>query len=418
MSDHSWSVQPVPELRTLTTMRVGGAPTELLQPATTAELIATTRAVWDSGVDWLLLGGGSNTIASDDGFDGTVIRILTHGIERVPVTSDDDATSALADEATEGVAAAPGFAADGSAVPETVRLRVQAGESWDDLVSVAVRNGWSGIEALAGIPGSVGAAPVQNIGAYGQELSSRLVAIDFLEHPSGVVRRVPASELELGYRTSALKHGMTGVVLSIELDLINSVEPLGAPLSQPILYSQLADSLGVELGSRVSLAELRRTVLALRASKGMVLDPDDVDSVSAGSFFTNPIVTENFARRLPADAPRWPTIPPEPDIVTPLDSAERVGNALRDGVGTVGGDEPFTVKLSAAWLIERAGIRRGYALPGSRAAISGKHTLAITNRGGASAQEIVQLATFVQWRVQSDFGVILQPEPVLVGLEL
>lgn len=390
----------VPALSTLTTMRVGGAPERLVQPATRAELVETVRAVWASGDPWLLLGGGSNTVASDAGFEGTVIRVTTRGIEQV---GDEDASG--------------------------VRLRVQAGESWDGLVEYAVTSGLSGIEALSGIPGSVGAAPVQNIGAYGQELSSVLVAIDVLDYDSGEVRHLSAAELGLGYRTSALKRGLAGVVLAVELRLARTTdatsqhEPHGAAVSEPVAYGQLANALGVQLGDRVPLADLRRAVLALRASKGMVLSDADPDSVSAGSFFTNPIVSENFARSLPADAPRWPVTPPEPDTVTPLQSVapaespqSAASSAPARAARTLGVEHP--VKLSAAWLIERAGIRRGFGLPGSRAAISNKHTLAITNRGGATAAEIVQLASYVQLRVQSDFGILLRPEPVLVDLEL
>jgi UDP-N-acetylmuramate dehydrogenase len=370
-------------LADLTTMRVGGAPAHLVAPADRDALIAAALEVWGSGDDWLLLGGGSNTIAGDEGFDGTVIRIVTRGIERLP--------------APEG----------------RVRLRAQAGEPWDEVVALSVRNGWSGIEALSGIPGSTGAAPVQNIGAYGQELESVLLGVDFLDYDSGEVRTLTKADLRLGYRMSVLKGGLQGIVLSVDLELADNTVPggVGAPLSAPVAYAQLADALGVVVGSRVSVAELRRTVLALRASKGMVLDPDDPDSVSAGSFFTNPIVSESFARSLPAAAPRWPVTAPEPDVVIglppggvhPLDIPP-----LADG--------PYDVKLSAAWLIENAGIRRGYALPGSGAAISSKHTLAIVNRGGATAQDVAQLASFIQARVQSEFGVLLRPEPVLVGV--
>lgn len=372
-------------LAALTTMRVGGVPARLVAPADRDALIATALDVWGSGDDWLLLGGGSNTIAGDDGFDGTVIRIVTRGVERL--------------DAPVG----------------RVRLRVQAGEPWDDLVAYTVRNGWAGIEALSGIPGSTGAAPVQNIGAYGQEIESALLGVEFLDYRTGEVTTLTKAELGLGYRMSVLKGGLPGIVLSVDLELADNTVPggIGAPLSAPIGYAQLADALGVVVGARVSVAELRRAVLSLRASKGMVLDPDDPDSVSAGSFFTNPIVSEDFARSLPRDAPRWPVTPPEPDAVIglrpdgvhPLDIP-----ALADG--------PYDVKLSAAWLIEKAGIRRGYSLPGSAAGISSKHTLAIVNRGGATAQDVGQLASFIQARVQSEFGVLLRPEPVLVGLVL
>jgi len=389
-------------LAELTTMRVGGRPAHIVTASTETQLIAAARAVWEGGGNWLLLGGGSNTIASDEGFDGTVIRVVTRGIQRL-------------DTGQSG---------------ERVRLRVQAGESWDGLIALVVRGGWSGLEALSGIPGSVGAAPVQNIGAYGQELSSRLIAIDFLDGTTGEVRRMDADELDLGYRTSVLKtsaarRGLEGVVLAIELELIPDQTGVGAPLSEPIAYGQLANTLGVNIGARVPLAELRRAVLALRASKGMVLDPDDVDSVSAGSFFTNPIVSAEFASTLPQDAPRWALAPDEPDLVAPLDAenAEQsasvaiIADAARDRTRRQAA-ESSDVKLSAAWLIEHAGIHRSFALPGSRAAISSKHTLALTNRGGATAAEVVELARYVQGRVQSEFGVVLQPEPVLVGVSL
>jgi UDP-N-acetylmuramate dehydrogenase len=255
---------------------------------------------------------------------------------------------------------------------------------------------------------------VQNIGAYGQELASSLVSVDFLDFESGEVRRMTAAELGLGYRTSVLKRGLRGIVLSIDLDLHDTsaeASVLGAQLSQPVAYGQLASALGVQLGDRVPIAQLRDTVLALRASKGMVLDAGDPDTASAGSFFTNPIVTENFARSLPDSAPRWPLTTDLPDRVIPLEEYA--------GVGPIPGLEPVrTVKLSAAWLIENAGIRRGYRLPGSRAAVSSKHTLALTNTGGATADEVAQLARYVQGRVVSEFGIILQPEPVLVGVTL
>ncbi|HEU0182994.1 MAG TPA: UDP-N-acetylmuramate dehydrogenase [Agromyces mariniharenae] len=319
-------------------------------------------------------------------------------------------------------------AADGVA---SVRIRVQAGETWDDVVAWAVHEGYSGFEALSGIPGSVGAAPVQNIGAYGQELESTLVAIEFLDEGADVPRRMTAAELELGYRTSVLKRGLRGIVVSAEFDLHDtSVERavLGEPLGQPVAYAQLADALHVNLGDRVPVARVREAVLRLRASKGMVLDPDDPDSVSAGSFFTNPIVTERTARTLPGDAPRWYVGEDTPDQVTPITSgldespldqflAHQASLEAVEPEADAAPPEPL-VKLSAAWLIEHSGIHRGFALPGSRAAISSKHTLALTNRGGATADEVAQLARFVQSRVQAEFGIVLHPEPVFVGISL
>jgi UDP-N-acetylmuramate dehydrogenase len=354
----------------LTTLRVGGPAGMLVEATTREQVIDTALRFWAEPEEWLILGGGSNLVVADDGFDGNVLRVANRGIDR----------------ATDGVP----------------RLRVEAGEPWDAVVAFAVAQGLAGIEALSGIPGTAGAGPIQNIGAYGQQLSDTLVAIDFLDHESGEVVTLPASELGLGYRTSDLKRGRRGVVLSLELALVD-----GSGLSAPVAYSQLASSLGVELGARVPLDAARDAVLALRSSKGMVWDPADPDSVSAGSFFTNPIVSEAFAWTLPADAPRFPTEPEPEDRVLPLGSEVPPPS--------VAGTE---VKLSAAWLIERAGISRGFALPGSGAAISSKHTLAIVNRGGATAADVVQLARFVQTRVESEFGVRLQNEPVLVGVQL
>ena len=361
-------------LSNLTTMRVGGEARELIEPATTSALVAASLDAWNSGEEWLALGGGSNLVISDEGFDGTVIRVVTRGIERMP--SDDG----------------------------TVRIRVQAGESWDELVAYTVEQGWAGIEALSGIPGSTGASPVQNIGAYGQELSDALVAVEFLDYLSGDLDWLPSAQLGLGYRTSIFKEGRQGIVTAVELALTDT----GDGLSEPVAYAQLATALGVAIGERMPLALVRSTVLALRASKGMVLDAADPDSASCGSFFTNPLVGENFARTLPVETPQWPVEPEPSSIAVPL------------------GEEPASppertdhrVKLSAAWLIEKAGISRGFSLPGSRAAISSKHTLAITNGGDATAAEVCELARYIQTRVFSEFGVRLQPEPNLVGVHL
>ena len=332
-------------LADLTTMRVGGPARTLVTASTRDELVAAALDAWSSGEDWLVLGGGSNVVIADDGFDGTVIHVTSRGIER-----------------------------DGTT------LRVQAGEPWDALVEFAVAERLAGLEALSGIPGCSGAAPIQNIGAYGQELGDTLVSIEFLDYLSGEVERVTAAELGLGYRTSALKQGRQGVVLSLELQLRDS----GVSL---VTYPQLARELGVPVESEATLPDIRSTVLRLRESKGMLLDPTDPDTTSCGSFFTNPIVSENFARALPAELPQW--------LVDDL-----------------------YVKLSAAWLIEQAGVSKGFSLPGSRAAISSKHSLAITNRGGATAEEVAELARYIRARVAGAFGVELQPEPIAVGVQL
>ena len=364
-------------LADLTSLRVGGEAHDVVAPPDRDGLIAAVRSVWSSGENLLLLGGGTNVLVGDDEFDGTVVRVVTRGIEQI------------------------------SAPAGRVRLRVQAGENWDELVAHTVAQGWAGIETLSGIPGSSGASPIQNIGAYGQELAASLVAVDFLDYLGAEVVRIEASDLQLGYRTSALKQGREGLVVSIELDLV----PDDAGLSQRIAYPQLASALGVSVGDRVSVAEVRRTVLALRSSKGMLLDPADPDSVSAGSFFTNPIVSENFARGLPADAPRWAVQPERASVVTPLGDASSAAPPVE-------GARDYSVKLSAAWLIENSGIGRGFSLPGSRAAVSSKHTLALTNRGGATAADISELARYIQTRVLAQFGVRLHPEPVFVGITL
>ena len=355
-------VDPAPALAQLTTMRVGGPPAAFWRADSRDELVEAALAAEEEHEQWIVLGGGSNLVAPDAGddgigFPGAVVQAASRGIRH---RGEDDA----------------------------VRMRVEA-----------VAEGWSGVEALSGIPGSVGAAPVQNIGAYGQELADVLVGVELLDVETGDASWLPAAELGLGYRTSAIKRGRRGVVLAVELELGRGSQGLGE-----VRYEQLAAALGVGLGERVPVAELRAAVIALRASKGMVLDPADPASVGCGSFFTNPIVDEALARRLPADAPRWP-----------LGDAE---GAEADWVGPLGAEVPARaaggprrVKLSAAWLIERSGIPRGFTLPGIRAGISPKHTLAIVNLGGATADDVVGMATYVQTRVAAEFGVVLEPEP-------
>ncbi|WP_280116199.1 UDP-N-acetylmuramate dehydrogenase [Leucobacter viscericola] len=369
-------------LADLTTMRVGGPAERVIVARSTEDLIRNATELWSTDEPWMLLGGGSNTIVADEGFPGTVLLVRSGGITRVE---------------------------DPQAPSDQVRLRVQAGHNWDLLVAACVDRGWAGLEALSGIPGLVGAAPIQNIGAYGQELSQVLHSIEFYDRAEGEVLRIPAAELELAYRDSAIKRGREGVVLSIDLVLTELSDPTSV-----VSYAQLASALSVEVGDRVPILSVRNEVLRLRASKGMLLDESDNDSWSAGSFFTNPIVSQQFARELPADAPRFPVggTAPSPTVTSLEDIAAgvpmRVPRAATEG----------KVKLSAAWLIEHAGFKRGFHLPGSGAAISSKHTLAITNRGFASAADVAELARFVVQRVQQEFGVILAPEPNLYGLEL
>ena len=374
-----------PTLASLTTMRVGGPADRMILARSKDELVQHALELWGSGEPWLLLGGGSNTVVSDEGFPGSVLLVRSEGVDRV------------VDES----------------LGERVRLRVQAGQDWDALVAFCVERGWAGIEALSGIPGCAGAAPVQNIGAYGAELSDVLHSVEFLDAESGEVLRLSAAELGLGYRTSSIKRGREGVVLSIDLVLDAS----DSELSAPVRYGQLADALGVSAGDRAPLGRLREAVLRLRASKGMVLDDEDRDTWSCGSFFTNPIVSERFSRGLPEDAPRFAVESEDaaPVVVSFEDLARGV---VPEAPALDASADARRVKLSAAWLIEQAGVEKGFRLPGSGAAISSKHTLAITNRGAATADDVAQLARLVVQRVQQEFGLVLVPEPNLYGLEV
>lgn len=370
-------------LAQLTTLRTGGAPSRMIDASTTEELVEALRDVWSTGDPWFALGGGSNLFVGDEPFDGSVVRVLTQGIERMP-----------------------------SPVPGRVRLRVQAGHDWDSLVAYAVGEGLGGIEAMSGIPGTVGAAPVQNIGAYGQEIVQTLAEVELIDESTGDVSTVPAAQLGLGFRTSVLKHhygsvpARRAVILSVTLDLAQ----VGSG-GRRIAGDQLRTALRLAPDDEVTLAWVRERILETRRSKGMVLDPDDPDTYSAGSFFQNAVVSASFARTLPDECPRWPVAPDlDPVLVIPL--------AAFDGYVPPPSSVESDVKVSAAWLIEHSGLRKGFKLPRSRAALSSKHALALTNRGDATAAELAELARFIQGRVQSEFGLILQPEPVLVNVEL
>lgn len=353
-------------LSSLTTLEVGGPARNFLTATTEAEIIAAVRAADAAREPLLIIGGGSNLIVADSGFPGTVLQIATTGYT---VDSQDSCGGAA--------------------------VTVQAGHNWDDFVHETVLHAWSGLEALSGIPGSAGATPVQNVGAYGCEVAQTIAAVRTWDRQANAVRTFTNSELQFAYRSSLLKETTVNgsprfVVLTVEFQLL-----LGR-MSAPIKYAELAKRLDVELGKRANSLEVRRTVLALRASKGMVLDPEDRDTYSTGSFFTNPIVSPEVAAALPQSAPRWPV-----------------------------GEQ---VKLSAAWLIQHAGFDKGYGLaespdghhggPSPRASLSTKHTLAITNRGGASTEDILTIARKVRSGVEHHFGITLVPEPVLVGCSL
>ncbi len=335
------------DLASRTTLRLGGPAERLVTATVTDEVPQLVRALHPL----LVLAGGSNVVVGDDGYPGTVLLLRTTGVGATP---DSDG----------------------------VTVTVAAGEPWDEVVARTVAEGWSGIECLSGIPGSAGATPIQNVGAYGQEVAETIAAVRVHDRHRDVVETLAPADCGFGYRTSVFKHSDRWIVLEVVLRLARTAG------SAPIRYPELAKALGVTVGERAPLDEVRAAVLKLRAGKGMVLDPDDPDTYSVGSFFTNPVLTADAYERLrarAADAPAWP--------------------------GTDG-----TVKTSAAWLIEHAGFHKGYG-HGS-VAISSKHTLALTNRGNGSTAELLDLAREIRTGVERRFGVTLVPEPVLVGCAL
>ncbi|MEU2033178.1 UDP-N-acetylmuramate dehydrogenase [Nocardia amamiensis] len=340
-------------LAELTTLRVGG-PALVAECATTEALVATVRALDAAGVPVLLLAGGSNLLVGDDGFDGVVVRVATTGVEI----------------GTDGVVA-------------------EAGANWDDVVDATVAAGLGGLECLSGIPGSAGATPVQNVGAYGAEVANLLRRVRLLDRASGEIRWVAPDELGFGYRTSVLKHRDDAVVLAVDFALRTDGS------SVPLRYGELATALGAEVGESRPAPQVREAVLRLRAGKGMVLDPADHDTWSAGSFFTNPVVAQDRVAQVRAAI------------------AAHVGDVTVPTYPAAGG-----VKFSAGWLIERAGFAKGFPDAEAPARLSTKHTLALTNRGSASAADLVALARTVRDGVADRFGIRLEPEPVTVGVTL
>ena len=368
-------------LAELTTMGVGAEPARMVEAHTRDELLAALGDAW--GEDWFVLGGGSNLLAGDEPFDGTVIRILATGYEAVP------------------------GAADGYQ-----RVAIEAGQNWDEFVAWTVAQGLQGVEAMSGIPGTAGAAPIQNVGAYGQEIVQTLVSVDLIDDGTDQIVTVPAGDLGLGPRTSDLKRHYgsvperSAVIAGIVLDLrVAGTDP------RPVGDERIRTALRLDETDAVTLADVRERVLQIRRSKGMVLDPADADTRSAGSFFNNPIVADHVARTLPDACPAFPLEPA-------AEEAQVFDLATWDGQVASPAETPDFVKVSAAWLIENSGLPKGFALPGSRASLSTKHTLALTNRGGASAEEIAELARFVRTRVAAEYGIELMPEPVFVGVEL
>lgn len=327
-----------------TTLRVGGPATTFVVAETEDDLIGIVREADAEGTPLFLLGAGSNVVVSDAGWDGIAVKIATSGMQHE--------TAACAG----------------------ATVTVAAGENWDSVVERAIANEWSGVEALSGIPGSVGATPIQNVGAYGQDVSQTISRVRTYDRETKQVRTFYPADCEFGYRTSVFKRqSQRFVILDVQFQL-----RLG-PQSMPIAYPELATKLGITVGERSTSRAVREAVLELRRGKGMLLDATDHDTWSVGSFFVNPTVEASMA---PDEAPKW---------------------ATGDG----------RVKVSAAWLVEHSGTPKGYAL--GNAATSTKHALAITNRGGATAASVMELAQLIQERVRGAFSIDLEMEPKFVA---
>lgn len=348
----------------LTTLRIGGAPLVTVRCASAEAAIAALAALDDASQDYLVVGGGSNLVVAEGQLDVVVVILDFEDID---------------------VSVASGL------------VRADAGAVWDDVVALSVDCGLGGIECLSGIPGNAGAVPVQNVGAYGAETSDVLTQVYLYERATRTAKWVPAEELELSYRYSNLKFTGRGVVLAIELQLTTD------GLSRPLRFGQLTQN----PGERRPVAEVREDILKLRRGKGMVLDPEDHDTWSAGSFFTNPIVEPQVADSIQ-------------ETVRAARGDEDADRMPRHAVAETTALGEGKEKLSAAWLIERAGYAKGYPgeESGAKATLSTKHTLALTNRGEATADDIVALAREIRAGVQEAFGVTLEPEPIWLGVSI
>jgi UDP-N-acetylmuramate dehydrogenase len=327
-----------------TTLGLGGVAKRLVRVERAADVPDALALAGGDPV--LVLGGGSNLVVRDGGFDGLVLELAIPGV----------------------------FAADDI-------VTAHAGVVWDDFVAMMIDDGRAGVECMSGIPGLVGATPMQNVGAYGQEVADTIAAVQVFDRHSGRFDTIAAASCRFGYRSSMFRGSDRWIVVEVAFRLPRSAT------SAPVRYAELAKALGVAEGASVPLREVRDTVLRLRRGKGMVVDPGDPDSRSAGSFFTNPLVDAAafaaLAARLPGVAiPHW---------------------AQPDG----------RIKLSAGWLIERAGFAKGYTA--GRVRISTKHALALVNTGGATTRELLALAREIQDRVAARLGVELHAEPIIVG---
>ena len=342
------SVSEAVPLAPLTTLRVGPIARRLITCDTTQKVVDVTRALGPDS-DALVLAGGSNVVLADDLRDLTVVLLAN-----TEITVEDNI------------------------------VRAEAGAMWDDVVVTSLAHGLGGLECLSGIPGSAGATPVQNVGAYGAEVADTIRRVRLLDRHTGEDRWVAPTTLQFGYRTSILRHSADAIVLEVEFEL----DPDGR--SAPLRYGELANALGAEPDSRVDPTRVREAVLSLRAGKGMVLDESDHDTWSVGSFFTNPVVPpaefERLQSRVDADVPNYPA--------------------------------PDGVKLAAGWLVERAGFGKGYPADDAPVRLSTKHALAVTNRGGATTADVIALARAVRDGVRSTFGIDLTPEPILIGAAL
>jgi UDP-N-acetylmuramate dehydrogenase len=361
----------VTQLAGYTTLGLGGPAKTFVPADTEAALVSAVRDADAAGDPVLLLGGGSNLVIADDGFDGTVIHVATSGLR---ISSPEDG---LAD------------------------VTVAAGEPWDGVVAAAAGHGLAGLECLSGIPGSVGATPIQNVGAYGQEVAEVIIRVRVFDRITGNIIDLPNGSCRFSYRNSLFKSGEPGryAVTAVTFRL------RAEPLSGPVRYAELASELDVPMGERAPVGEVRSAVLKIRGRKGMVLDPGDPDTRSAGSFFTNPVISpEQFAH---VEA-----------VASGLASVAATGRPVPHFPVLPGpGPDSGSVKVPAAWLIEHAGFAKGYGAPGP-ARVSSKHTLALTNAAGATTADLLALAREIIEGVRTTFGVLLTPEPILIGVTL
>lgn len=351
-------------LAAITSLRLGGPPARLIEADSEEALVAAVRQADSDREPLLILGGASNVVVADAGFPGTVLLVRNRGIDFEPPQG-----------------AAPG---------DPVRVTAAAGETWDELVQICLSKGLAGIECLSGIPGSVGATPIQNVGAYGQEIADTLVAVRVFDRELDEVLELTPEQCQFGYRDSAFKRNPgRWVVVQVQFELDSS------ETSRPIQYAELAARLGCQVGDRVPLADVRENVLELRRGKGLLNEAGDPESATAGSFFTNPLLSEEEAEEFKQRAAQLTDLSADPPLFRQADGG---------------------YKTSAAWLIQNSGFRPGYGNP-EGIAISSRHCLVLTNRGDGSTEELLDFAHEIAEGVRQRFGVSLHPEPTLIGVE-